>query len=469
MRPYGGPRRNGQEMQARPCLGGTIRPCALSAGTVPYATQPCLRREVWPRRIAGSSVPGACGGGTVALAAMLCLGCADATRPVDVGLRDAQVASTSPIAPVARALAVALHEERARSALLQLLRESPLVHHSVDFQAALAGPKGDRLAGPMAAAMGITASELQARIASLPPLDVVVPSPAHRRSWHGGDSLLVEGILQSSDAPATFATTGEPVDSVGRSDGAHVHVLLRPRDGHYKRFGAGAPFADDGAISPDGEVDCGGRVTRWNEHGDTTSVEELADMPGVRCVQNTGLQEDVPRVADVGVDQCGAFSLVECDSQGSAPVRSTYLRRFEVLYLGTDHGGIDTKSELEIHGSLRDAADNPITGARIDLDAMPTISPWFAHTALVGPIRWFDASLSCTAGATWFLNSMEEKDDIGTIIGRIGNRDKFGTETWTPVENGATKEVGSTLLVGHLFEDVNAGAFAVQPQWDSTC
>jgi len=193
--------------------------------------------------------------GSLALA-----GCQDATipTPTDVGPARASVEpATEPARELARSLALALRKPGVRNGLLTAMQASPFHEGKVFFSRAHFTGSLAGLLGHMAEAAGVTRRHVIALIDELPPLELYLPVPEHRREWDGSEHLLVATVLEEGATPYGVRPDGQEVTLSAEAPPSTPTLVLVPAESFTAR---GEPRSDLVTAAPvelRASVDCG--------------------------------------------------------------------------------------------------------------------------------------------------------------------------------------------------------------------
>ena len=106
---------------------------------------------------------------------------------------------------VAYAVAVGLASDEARADILEAMRASSKVQHSLLLGDHLGSIKGGRLLRDGALALGVSEDEFYGSVVALPVLEVVVPVREHRLNWMGSARIGVAGSWDSDKPEFTVS------------------------------------------------------------------------------------------------------------------------------------------------------------------------------------------------------------------------------------------------------------------------
>jgi len=163
----------------------------------------------------------------------------------DVGVRAGyppQMAAA--VEDFARVLAEGLGQPGARAALHQALRESPLYSYKVVLSDFARTPQGNHVLSAIVTRAGVSESDLTQLIASLPPIQLYVPYPPHRRSWRASDPIGVAAIVDDLSPLVAHLAGGTqiPFDRWAMMLNTPVPILLLgPHETFLTRPDAGRP------------------------------------------------------------------------------------------------------------------------------------------------------------------------------------------------------------------------------------
>jgi hypothetical protein len=144
----------------------------------------------------------------------------------------------------ARVLAEGLGDPGARAVIHKALRESPLYSYKVVLSDFVRTPQAKPLLGAIVRRAGMSESDLAQLLEALPPMQVYVPYPPHRRSWRASDPIAVVAIVDDvSPLVARLSGGAEfPLDRRARTLDTPVPILLLgPRETFLSRPDAGLP------------------------------------------------------------------------------------------------------------------------------------------------------------------------------------------------------------------------------------
>lgn len=110
-----------------------------------------------------------------------------------------------------RAVALALGHQGLRTRVLQDMRRAPYLEHKLDFSSYLRGESGGILRAAMRNAAELSGSEIHELLDAAPELEFYMPVVEHRRTWTGGDEVVVASGQDDEDRPVGFDTSGESV------------------------------------------------------------------------------------------------------------------------------------------------------------------------------------------------------------------------------------------------------------------
>src|SRR5439155_2189423 len=108
---------------------------------------------------------------------------------------------------LARAFAVALGNPEFRTTVASSLQQSRFREGKVHLQGFLSGDGGARR-HRLAELAGADEGALAADLDGSAPIEIYLPVPAHRRSWHGEANLLVATAESDHDVPVAFDLQG---------------------------------------------------------------------------------------------------------------------------------------------------------------------------------------------------------------------------------------------------------------------
>jgi hypothetical protein len=190
-------------------------------------------------------------------AALVVAACSDhapltpAGPPTDVATN----AATSARERLAARLAVALADPELRQEFVDRFAASDAPEGKLQFQA-LARADNQRLVAQLATGSPTGVAEMLADLDAARDLEVYLPVPAHRESWHGDANLLVATIGQDGERPVAFTSTGERrLLSASTPPGTAV-IALVPQEHDFDR--PRATFATCASDCGDGGSDGGG-------------------------------------------------------------------------------------------------------------------------------------------------------------------------------------------------------------------
>jgi hypothetical protein len=108
---------------------------------------------------------------------------------------------------LARSMALALGDRAFRAHVKAQLDRSPFREHKLPFQRFLAQDGGRGMAA-LAKSAGLATVDVTREANRAIPLEMYLPVPEHRRSWKGGDDILVATAIADHDAPVAFDVHG---------------------------------------------------------------------------------------------------------------------------------------------------------------------------------------------------------------------------------------------------------------------
>lgn len=127
------------------------------------------------------------------------------------GLQVPETRMKSILADVTRAVAMALADQRVRTAVYDGLHASPYRENKVQFRTFLQ-QQGRPLLGAMAAARGRAEAGVLASLDSILDLELYMPVPEHWQVWDGGPDLIVASVLRDNGTiPRAFDLAGKEV------------------------------------------------------------------------------------------------------------------------------------------------------------------------------------------------------------------------------------------------------------------
>ena len=174
---------------------------------------------------------------------MLAASCAEptATPPLSPNAAHPDLQGSAMLNPgvrsFARALALALGEESARSHLRDDLRDSPFDHHRLHLVSYLHGADGAALRVSIRRGMGITEDSLRMLEIQLQKLELVMPRAYDRAKWNGDSNLEVRGTAYTRAEQEAARSDGGPgydlngAEIVGGSaEGDRRLLFVRPAE-----------------------------------------------------------------------------------------------------------------------------------------------------------------------------------------------------------------------------------------------
>ena len=203
---------------------------------------------------------------------------------------------------VARGVASGMYSPGVRLDVLEAMRASPRVDHSLILAEYLVEPRAEELLEAGAAAIGLTAAQFLVLVGSLPELEFVVPVTAHRLTWTGAPRV---GVAAHWDSDVGDFAVYEPSGGSRQVDGVYPRwsydalFVVRPRETDGTRIGR-QPDVPGPVIQDPGD---GQRAAVWrmrvggNEEvsfdvGQYGSMEEfrlaVANTLSARGIGNTG-------------------------------------------------------------------------------------------------------------------------------------------------------------------------------------
>jgi hypothetical protein len=163
---------------------------------------------------------------TLFAVAVATYGCSDATSPNELFTEQtggavaarAQAEGDAALQQVARGVALAMNDAKARQAVRDAMRDSPWNEHKLVFQEFLGTEDGRVLADAAASGLGMTRTQFLARVAHLPSMDFYFVHGIQRRTWRGTPGVVV-GATLNSDAGREyrFDSRGETVGAPRRA------------------------------------------------------------------------------------------------------------------------------------------------------------------------------------------------------------------------------------------------------------
>jgi hypothetical protein len=172
-------------------------------------------------------------------AIMLATACVDRTPvspPTTPGPTASLIATPNRPEALARLVAKGLKNPAFRAYLKAQLDASPYREHKLQFQTFLAA-NGGRAFREVATANNVTKEDVTSQANAAIALEVYLPVPAHRASWHGDDNILVATALTDDDPPVAFDVDGR-------------RQLLDPKTPPYRPVLAIVPVETDFSIRP---------------------------------------------------------------------------------------------------------------------------------------------------------------------------------------------------------------------------
>jgi hypothetical protein len=151
------------------------------------------------------------------LTAIALVACApDATRPVRPSIHATLVAEgvsslQAQQGEWARRVALALADPALRQRVKNDLRDSPITEFKLQFSDYLRGPSGSRILRRLAQTEGISEAAALQELTSMPPLEFYMPVAEHRKTWRGGQDLIVATQVEDTDPPVAWDTKGQRV------------------------------------------------------------------------------------------------------------------------------------------------------------------------------------------------------------------------------------------------------------------
>lgn len=208
----------------------------------------------------------------LALALLTVAGCSDYQPPLPTDVRPAaSMARSGTVAheQLLHFLALALRDESVRSALHEALATSPVAEGKLHFLSYL-----DTSGGPLLAEMvrvsGLTDERLLQLVAEVRPLELYMPVPRHRRTWTGGDDLIVAGALRED----------------------HALIGVAPHGGRVVLSGTAPPETPVLALVPVESFDARGQPYRWSGRRPSQPSRhdfELQTQEGETCDPETAI------------------------------------------------------------------------------------------------------------------------------------------------------------------------------------
>ena len=267
---------------------------------------------------------------------LLAGGCDSAgTEPTD-GERpmNAAAAWQENLQPVASALAQGLADGRVRAELKRSLRDSRWSEHKLDLAEYLATDRGTRLVGAAAEASGISVADLTSALASLPDMDLYVPSKRQRVTWQGGSDVLV-GAIENQDNPklVAFDITGNGVEINGAESAPGTLIILHPAEVRATRLHS-QPLGDGATIQDEGESDLG-VIADGVDIGATSALPTILKKDCEDACGGGGSDPSPPTTTLSG------YEIFYGDGVGSAEVRFKFIRNGTLVSLerftGVEH------------------------------------------------------------------------------------------------------------------------------------
>jgi hypothetical protein len=145
-------------------------------------------------------------------------GCVDAPSTPDFDPSEA-LTERERLSEVARGVASAMESAEIRSRVLEAMRASPRVDHSLILGEHLGEARARGLLNASARALNLSVAEFLSLVRELPELEFVVPSTEHRLTWTGTPGIAL-GAMWGSDEPDF--TVYEPSGVVRRIMGARA-------------------------------------------------------------------------------------------------------------------------------------------------------------------------------------------------------------------------------------------------------
>lgn len=231
---------------------------------------------------------------------------------------------------IARGVALALQESATRASVFNAWRASEYTDHKLGLQTFCQTPDGNRLLLSLSAQLNVSEAAGLAMIQGLPPLDFYVPFRDHRKSWRGGNEVIVAATMDRRNNPTlpAFGTDGRRL-LLQRSNGVPIRplVILHPAEPKSRRVNAQADLPGP-VIQDDDDGEVSGVVTTFLPNGDSV-VREIADiLPGRR---RNGISAAVGTTAGLSIrryiEPCEG-----CTGGGEAAVDTTYIHAFFINY-----------------------------------------------------------------------------------------------------------------------------------------
>jgi len=152
---------------------------------------------------------------------------------------------------ITRAVAVALHNPDVRAYVYQQLHASPYPEHKLHF-APFVSQAGSPLSAGIAAAAGLTETQVSALLDSLIDLEFYMPVKTHWAQWTGGPDLMVASALRDHEIPGAYDLLGAGVTLTSAEDPPATPTLgIVPRETDFSK----PPMKPNMQLC---QVDCGG-------------------------------------------------------------------------------------------------------------------------------------------------------------------------------------------------------------------